>query len=118
MMVWLIGLSIVLQLLCAGVSCFLSVRARNGSWRFWFALTVAFVGIVVRRSAWLLDSVSELDSYAAAGLSIGATYLVSLAFLAAMVEAVLFHRVQRQTIGSLSSNISELERRFQEREHG
>jgi len=73
---------------------------------------------VVRRSAWLLDSVSELDSYAAAGLSIGATYLVSLAFLAAMVEAVLFHRVQRQTIGSLSSNISELERRFQEREHG
>jgi len=117
MMAWLIGISIGLQLLCAGVSGFLAVKARNGSWRFWLALTVAFVGIVIRRSVWLLEDAAGFNHHAATGLSIGATYLISLAFLAAMTEAALFHRVQRRQIGSQSDNILRLERILEDQHH-
>ena len=82
------------------------------------SLTVAFVGIVIRRSVWLLAHTSALNSHAAQGINILTTYLVSLAFLAAMTEAILFHRAQRRTICTLSSNILQLERRLEEREHG
>jgi len=118
MMAWLIGISIALQLLCAGVSGFLAVKAVNGSWRFWLALTIAFVGIVLRRSVWLLDDVSGLNSHAAAALSIGATYLISLAFLVAMMEAALYHKAQRRRICSLSKEILELDQRCEERNRG
>jgi hypothetical protein len=118
MLAWLIGISIALQLLCAGVSGFLAVKARNGSWRFWLALTVAFIGIVIRRSMWLADDVLMLDRSLLQGASIAATYLVSLAFLAAMVEAVVFHKAQRRQICSLSQELLELDRRLEERQHG
>lgn len=118
MLKWLIGISIVLQLLCVGVSGFFALKARNGSWRFWLALMVAFVGIVIRRSLWLLDANFLLDHRLSYGLSLGATYLVSLAFLAAMTEAAQFHFTQRGKIGALSTNIVELERRLEERARG
>ena len=108
----LIGLSIGLQVVCVGISGILAVQARNGSWRFWTAMTVAFIGIVIRRSMWLLDGP------VAGVISIGATYLVSLAFLAAMVEAALFHRSMRNRVATQSENILELERRLEERTGG
>jgi len=106
---WLIGGSIVLQLTCTDVSAFLAIRSRNGSWRFWTALTVAFLGIVLRRGAWIFDDVIGINREAVRWFSISATYMVSLAFLAAMIEAALFHHAQRAHIRSLSENIKRLE---------
>ena len=118
MIEWLIGISIVLQLLCVVLSGFLALKAVNGSWRFWIALTGVFAGIVIHHSAWLLESVPALNVHVAMGISIGATYLISFGSLAAMAEAVLFHRTQRCQMKALSSNILELERRLEERERG
>ncbi len=118
MMGWLIGVSIVLQVICAIVSGGLAVTARNGPWRFWAALTVAFLGIVLRRSVWLFDDVMGLNREVARWTSIWATYLVSFSFLAAMVEAAIFHRAQRRQIVALSDNLGELERRLEARERG
>lgn len=115
---WLIGVSIVLQVICATVSGGLAVTARSGPWRFWPALTVAFLAIVLRRSIWLLDEMMGLSRELARWASVAATCLVSFAFLAAMAEAAIFHRGQRRQIASLSDNIIQLERRLEERERG
>jgi hypothetical protein len=117
-MTWLIGGSIALQAACAVIAALLAVRSPNGSWRFWCALMAAFVGIIVHRSFWMLGDLIPISPILAKGLSLAATYFVSLAFLAAMGEAVMFHRQQRQKIYRMSEDIIELDRRLQEREHG
>ena len=114
MMGWLIGISIVLQVICAVVSCSLSVTARNGSWRFWAALTTAFLGLILHRSVWLFDDVMGFNHEIVGWASV----FISLAFLAAMAEAAIFHQLQRRQITALSDNIGELERRLEERERG
>lgn len=114
----LIAVSIVLQAGCAVVSCTLALTSKNGSWRFWAALTVAFLGIILRRSVWLLDDAMGLSLEVSRLASLIATYFVSFSFLAAMAEAVIFHRGQRHQIASLTDNLAELERRLEERERG
>lgn len=114
----LIAGSIVLQLVCVGIALMLWRRSRNGSWRFWFAMAVAFVFIVIRRSVWLGETALKLDPLVADGLSITATCVVSVAFLAAMVEAALFHHSMRTQIHAQSENIQALERRLGDGEHG
>ena len=114
----LIGLSIVLQAICAIAAGWMWLTSKNGAWRFWLALLVAFIGIIIRRSVWLLDESLVIDRLLAQGLSLVVTYIISLAFLAAMAEAALYHRIQRKQICSMSKEILELDSRLEERVRG
>lgn len=108
----LIALTIVLQLICVGIALMLWWASRNGSWRFWLAMATAFLFIAIRRSIDLVGSALSPNPFVSDMIAIGVMYMVSVAFLAAMVEAAIFHRSMRNQIYAQSENIQALERRL------